>query len=107
MKNIIKIILIHIVDLNRSDNFDPNYSSFFSKPVIQAINEKINKKQQVMILINRRGYSPIYTCRNCHKIATCPNCEIPLSYHKKDDSLRCHHCNYKVSKTEYKCICGI
>ena len=97
---------IHLVDLSNSVNYDLKLSSFFTLEVINAIRKRIENKQQTMILINRRGYSPIYICRDCHSVAKCPNCNIPLVYHKKDDTLRCHYCNYKILKNDYKCLCG-
>ena len=97
---------IHLVDLSKAENFDLNISSYFTLDVINAIRKRIENKEQTMILINRRGYSPIYICRDCHSVSKCPNCNIPLVYHKKDDTLRCHYCNYKVLKSEYKCLCG-
>ena len=97
---------IHLIDLSKAENFDLKISSFFTAEVIDAIKKRIEKKEQTMILINRRGYSPIYICRDCHLVAKCENCNIPLVYHKKDDTLRCHYCGYKISKAEHKCICG-
>ena len=97
---------IHLIDLSNNENFDLKISSYFTKKVIEAIKLRIEKKEQVMILINRRGYSPIYICRDCHLVAKCPNCNIPLVFHKKDDTLRCHYCGYKVLKSEHNCICG-
>lgn len=96
---------IIFVDMNDSSNLNPNISSLISIPLQKEISKTLNKKEQVMILLNRRGYSPIYVCRNCHHIAKCPNCSIPLNYHKKDDSLRCHHCGYKIYTVEYECEC--
>ena len=97
---------IHIIDLNKSDSFNPNLSNIFSIEAIEAIKKQLDKKMQTMILINRRGYSPIYKCQNCNKIVECPNCNIPLTYHKKDDTLRCHHCGFNISINEHKCLCN-
>lgn len=97
---------IHLIDLSKIENFNLHISSFFTTEVISAIQKRIDEKKQTMILINRRGYSPIYICRHCHSPAKCPNCSIPLVYHKKDDTLRCHYCNYKINKNDYKCLCG-
>lgn len=96
-----------IVDMGRSENLNPSLSSFYSLPLIEEIKKNLQDHEQTMILLNRRGYSPIYVCRNCHKSVVCPNCNIPLSYHKRDDTLRCHHCGYKVSTLDYVCpSCG-
>lgn|GEM_PF-29071 len=95
-----------IVDLNDSANLDPYVSSFYSKPLIREIGENLKRKEQTMILLNRRGYAPLVQCRHCHKTAVCPNCGIPLSYHRKDETLRCHHCGYRISRFSYVCPCG-
>ena len=94
---------ILFVDMNDSSIFDPKVSSFYSKTLIDEIAKTLEAHQQALILINRRGYSPIYYCRNCQKAVICPNCNIPLSHHKRDDSLRCHHCGYRVSTIAYQC----
>lgn len=94
---------IQILDRNDVNLIDPYKSAFISLPAIEKIKENLLKKQQTRILLNRRGFAPVYVCRNCHKRVLCPNCAIPLSYHKKDDTLRCHHCGYKISSIGYVC----
>lgn len=66
----------------------------FSNDLIQSIEECLKKKEQVILLLNRRGYSTIVTCKECGHIEKCPNCDIPLIYHKKEKQLKCHYCNY-------------
>lgn len=95
-----------IVDMNHSDVLDAKVSSLISIPLQEEINKTLARHEQVMILINRRGYSPTYTCRKCHTTAKCPNCNIPLSLHKRDNTLRCHHCGYHVNSYNYRCECG-
>lgn len=97
---------IIIVDMNDSKNLNPNVSSFISIPLQKEIQKRLDKRQQGMLLLNRRGYSPIYVCRECQKSVNCPNCGIPLSYHKRDDTLRCHHCGYKIPASSYSCSCS-
>ncbi len=94
-----------IVNMNDSSSLDPRISSMLSTKLIKEIKNNLEKKEQTMVLINRRGYSPIYLCRNCHSTALCPNCNIPLNYHKRSDTLRCHHCGYEVSIHDYQCAC--
>ena len=68
--------------------------------------EKVSKKGKVIIYLNRRGYSPFIFCENCHYIAKCPYCDIPLTYHRKEGVFLCHHCGYRV-KSFNKCPkCG-
>lgn len=78
----------------------------FSKILSDKIKEKIEKKEQVILLLNRRGYSSFVRCSSCGEVEKCPNCDISLTYHKSSESLRCHYCNY-TKKCPDKCVkCG-
>ncbi len=77
-----------------------------SSELSKKIEEKIKKNEQVILLLNRRGYSSILTCRDCGNVLKCPNCDISLTYHKTSNTNRCHYCNYSV-KNIHKCpVCG-
>lgn len=97
---------IIFVNMNDPSSLAPEKSSMFSIRLIHELEENLKRKEQSMVLINRRGYSPVYICRNCHKTVLCPNCGIPLNYHKRDDSLHCHHCGYKLTTIGHTCECG-
>lgn len=72
----------------------------------KKISEKISNNEQVILLLNRRGYSSMLTCRDCGTVLKCPNCDISLTYHKSSNTNRCHYCNYSV-KNVHKCpSCG-
>lgn len=60
--------------------------------------ECLKKDEQVIILLNRRGYTTVTTCKNCGYTYKCPNCDIPLTYHKKNDLCECHYCGYRTKK---------
>jgi len=62
----------------------------------QKIIEKISKNEQIMILMNRRGYSNYVICSECGYVIKCPNCDISLTYHKSNNNLKCHYCNYQI-----------
>ena len=64
------------------------------------IKECLNKKEQVILLLNRRGFSTIITCSNCGFTYKCPHCEISLTYHKTSNTLRCHYCGYTKIKDD-------
>ena len=66
----------------------------FSRILLDAIKERLEKKEQVILLINRRGYSSYVSCASCGEIFVCPSCHGSLTYHKEDDLLKCHHCGY-------------
>ncbi|ELR73146.1 Helicase PriA essential for oriC/DnaA-independent DNA replication [Fulvivirga imtechensis AK7] len=67
----------------------------FSSLLIEAINEALDNKEQVIIFQNRRGYSPYITCHECGWIPKCTNCAVSLTYHQYRAELRCHYCGYK------------
>lgn len=69
------------------------YKSVISKPLQVAIKETLDKKQQVILLINRRGFSTFTQCQACGHVIECPNCAIPMIWHSKDQRLKCHYCN--------------
>lgn len=69
-----------------------------SKELIEDIKERLNKDEQIILLLNRRGYSTTITCKECGNTIKCPNCDIPLTYHKIGNKLNCHYCNYTTYK---------
>lgn len=93
---------IRIVDMKKE--IRNNYHNI-SLELENAIKEKIDKKEQIIILLNRRGYSSMLTCKDCGEVIKCPNCDISLTYHKTSNTLRCHYCGYgtKVQDTCPSC----
>ncbi len=79
-----------IVDMKKSIK---EGNKIFSKELKQKIEEKLKINEQVILLLNRRGYSTIINCK-CGYVEKCPNCDIPLVYHKTSNNLRCHYCGY-------------
>jgi len=77
-------------------------NKIFSEALDKEINDRLNKNEQIIILLNRRGYSTIVSCHNCGYTFKCPNCDIPLTYHKKSNKLKCHYCNFEQIKLD-KC----
>lgn len=72
----------------------------FSELLFQKIKEKLAKKEQIILLLNRRGYSSVSSCGDCGEVIKCPNCDISLTYHKTSNMLRCHYCGYAKVKVE-------
>lgn len=70
----------------------------FSEELINKIQDRLDKKEQVMLLLNRRGYSNYLTCPSCGYVFKCPNCDITLTYHKTSGMMRCHYCGYGEGK---------
>jgi len=80
--------------INMKQEFKQGNGSIFSKPLQQKIQETLDKKEQIMILINRRGHNNFVICRECGKRIKCPKCDISLTYHKNTQALKCHYCNH-------------
>lgn len=95
-----------MVNMENIQNVDLKISTLYSKTLIQEIQNTISKHEQAMILLNRRGYSPIYSCQECNHVYRCPNCAIPLNYHKKSGLLKCHHCGFQIPSSGLECECG-
>lgn len=94
-----------ILDLRDRSIMMPN-DRVFSKVLIQAIKERLDRKEQVILLLNRRGYSSYVTCSHCGHIFTCPSCHGNLTYHRHDELLKCHHCGYVTPYPETCPECG-
>ena len=94
---------VHIVDMKeevKRGNF------VFSKLMTDKINEKLGKNEQIILLLNRRGYSSMITCSDCGYVEKCPKCDISLTYHKTSNTLRCHYCGFYKKKTDKCSSCG-
>ncbi len=87
-----EVILVNMKDEIKKGN------KILSKELIDSINDRLSKDEQIILLLNRRGYSTTITCKSCGNVIKCPNCDIPLTYHKKTNKLVCHYCNHNTFK---------
>lgn len=74
--------------------YDHQGGSSFSKTLLRAIEDRLSKKEQVILFQNRRGYSPYIECNDCNEIVMCPNCNVSLTYHQYSNDMRCHYCGH-------------
>lgn len=97
-----KLPSISLIDMK--DEFKKG-NRLFSSLAIEKINDRLYNHQQVIVLLNRRGFSTVITCHDCGFTHKCPNCDIPLIYHKKNNVMKCHYCDYS-SPRYFECpIC--
>ncbi len=82
-----------IVNLN---NVKLEKQSWLSKEIIFKVNSHLEKKNQILFFLNRRGFSPNVFCKKCLNSFSCPNCSINLVYHKNKNNLLCHYCGFKT-----------
>lgn len=87
--------LVKLIDMKEEIRKGNNLFSFELR---NSINECLKKQEQIILLLNRRGYSTVITCKNCGYTLKCPNCDIPLIYHKSSNKMNCHYCNYTTYK---------
>ncbi|MGB9803009.1 replication restart helicase PriA, partial [Desulfofundulus sp.] len=84
---------VHVVDLRR-ELYEGN-KGIFSRALQDAITWRLSRREQVILFLNRRGYSTLVVCRECGLVLKCPHCDISLTYHVSG-RLRCHYCNYNI-----------
>lgn len=82
------------------------YKSVISKPLQTEITETLNNNKQVILLINRRGFSTYSQCKACGHVIECPNCAIPMIWHASDKKLKCHYCGQESSFPDECPNCG-
>ncbi len=93
--------VIEVVD-TREAKRRKQMTGMFSPRLIEAIQHSINKKEQVILFQNRRGYSHFIECKQCGWIPHCPHCDVTLTLHKKTSTLTCHYCGYTCN-VPHKC----
>jgi primosomal protein N' (replication factor Y) len=80
--------------------------SMFSRALFEKLQDRLNKGEQSVLFLNRRGYSTFVMCRDCGHVIRCPHCDISLTYHRVQQRLKCHYCGYEEPIT-YRCpSCG-
>lgn len=95
---------VEIVDMR--EELKNGNRSMFSRQLFNGIEQRLARKEQMVLLLNRRGYATFVLCRSCGYTAACPHCEIKLTYHQRAEMLRCHYCGY-AEKQQHLCpTCG-
>lgn len=84
---------VTLVDMR--DELKSGNRSMFSNDLLDRIKDRKDKGEQIVLLLNRRGYSTFIMCRECGYVPQCPHCDISLTYHRSNQSLQCHYCGYR------------
>ena len=90
---------IRVLDMRNEKLLKP----YLAKKVVNASQRYIKNNNKIMFVINRRGYSTLLQCMDCNYIEECPDCRIPLVFHKQDMSMKCHYCGYILSDVPDSC----
>ena len=92
--------------INMQEYGKASYKGIISKPLQTEITETLERGQQVILLMNRRGYSTYTQCKACGTVIECPDCSIPMIWHSSIKQLKCHYCNKEMSFPEFCPACG-
>lgn len=94
---------VAVVDLR--EELKAGNKSIFSRRLQQMIGDRLEKKEQIMMFINRRGYANFVSCRSCGEAIKCPHCDVTLTLHK-DNRMVCHYCGYSIPMPDKCPSCG-
>lgn len=96
-----KVTIVDMVEEMKHHNY-----SLFSHAMKQKIQETIDKGEQVLLLLNKRGYATYVRCQDCGEVVKCPHCDVTLTYHKDENKLKCHYCEYQIPFPHLCSHCG-
>ena len=99
-----KIPKVRVVDFR--DYLGQNETTNYTPPLLEAIRERMERGEQTVLLLNRRGYSSFVMCRECGHVDSCPNCDISLTLHMDTKSMNCHYCGYRKGIPKQCSNCG-
>ena len=94
---------VHVVDLRKE--LREGNRSILSRKLQQMIADRLHKKEQIMLFLNRRGYAGFISCRECGFVVKCPHCDVSLSYHR-NGKMVCHYCGYEQERVQICPECG-
>jgi primosomal protein N' (replication factor Y) len=96
---------VEIIDM-RQEFQETGQEQVISRKLAAEIKARLARKEQVMVLLNRRGYSPVALCRTCGKTLQCQNCAIAMTHHKREHKMICHYCGYTAPVPKACTHCG-
>ncbi|HXZ39257.1 MAG TPA: primosomal protein N' [Terriglobales bacterium] len=96
---------VELVDM-RQEFQETGQEKVISRKLAEEIRQRLDRKEQAMVLLNRRGYSPLVLCRACGKTLECKNCAIALTHHKRSHRMECHYCGYAAPVPKTCIHCG-
>jgi primosomal protein N' (replication factor Y) len=97
---------VHLLDLKAERQKKQEYNLIMSEALRNAISERLDREEQVILLQNRRGFAPVVGCNDCGYTATCPSCSILMAYHKTTLRLTCHYCGTTAPAPDACPQCG-
>jgi primosomal protein N' (replication factor Y) len=96
---------VTLIDM-RQEFLETRKQATFSRALIEAVEQRLENREQTMLLLNRRGFSSFVACRACGERVQCANCSVTLTFHRRDRRMLCHYCNYSERVPEHCPKCG-
>ncbi len=96
---------VEVIDM-RQEFQETGNEQVIARKLIEEIRQRLERKEQAMVLLNRRGYSPVVLCRTCGKKLECSNCAIALTHHKSRRRMECHYCGFMTPVPKHCAACG-
>src|SRR5208337_2612101 len=96
---------VEIIDM-RQEFQETGKDQVISRKLAEEIRDRLEKNEQVMVLLNRRGYSPVALCRACGQALQCKNCAVSMAHHKRERKMECHYCGYVAHIPDTCAHCG-
>jgi primosomal protein N' (replication factor Y) len=84
---------VEIIDMR--EELREGNRSMFSRKLFEMLKDRLEKQQQSVLFLNKRGHSSFVMCRDCGYVMNCPNCDISLTYHRVNEQMKCHYCGYE------------
>jgi len=97
--------LIHVVDLAKEVKEEKQWV-VLTYPLREKIRDRLEKGEQIILFLNRRGFSSMAMCQHCGYVYECPSCSLSLTYHKSIEKLTCHFCGYMIPRPVFCVKCG-
>ncbi len=88
---------VTIVDMTSETARRGKRGSILSRPLTEALSQRLDRGEQSLLFLNRRGFAPVYLCRQCGHSFSCPNCSVSLIYHQNRNCLTCHYCDSSMA----------
>ena len=95
---------VNLLNMKKSQRQKGSY--FFSKVLVEALRQRLQRQEQSILFLNRRGYSPLVQCPECDEILSCRDCSLRLVYHQALERLQCHQCDYSIAMPRSCPECG-
>lgn len=96
--------MVKLIEMRKAVSKGESY--LLSNALLDAIYERLQRKEQIILLLNRRGYTPILRCISCGYVQMCPHCEVAMSFHKEEGVLKCHTCGHTMPVPNNCPSCG-